>query len=114
MVSYGLLGGWLVSDFPSVCSWQPTSVVLGCGAMSLAPSCTFPTVRLETRADLGTRDGAYGITAWGKGQRFSEFQVSSQPTQLGHSDLQTTEHSLALAEDYLQRNSFISSSNYLF
>lgn len=63
-----------------------------CFAPTISQAAPFPAVMLEARADFGSWDGAHGVTAWGRGQRFSEFHVSSQPAQPDHGGQQTADH----------------------
>lgn len=91
--------GWLDSCGrlllpPGQLSQAPTAG-LSSGTANFAPTISqapFPAVVLGARADLGSWYGAHGVTAWQRGQKFSESRVSSQPAQPDHSGQQTTDH----------------------
>lgn len=63
-----------------------------CFAPTILQADPFLAVMLEAGAELGSRDGAHGVAACGRGQRFSEFNVFWQPAQPNHGGQQTANH----------------------
>lgn len=61
-------------------------------AHTWSQAAPFPAVVLEARADLGSWDGAHGVTAGEEVRDFSESHVSSQPAHPDHGGQQTADH----------------------